>query len=393
MKRLLVSCDDYIFVNNGHYYFKNSEWKEFYDRYLRVFDVIRICNRVIEEAELNPSRVPIMDERIEIKPIPIFHGPYQYLSKFFAVGKAMRSATDGCDAAVLRLPSTVAQRLSRHVKHSRIPFAVEVVFDAHDGALAADSFITRIIWYIIDAQMKKTCYRADGISCVTEKYLQKRYFSLKPNHFTSHYSTLSLNKSFYSNPRLFPDKKEFTIAHVDNQLCLNGRKGTKQVIDALFLLSQKNIFINAIFAGEDRGHNTQDILDYAKRKGLTGRVSCPGYLSRIQLSNLLDSADLFVLPTKAEGLPRVVIEAIAKGLPVVTSPVSGNPELISQNYLVDYKDVEGIAAKIEALVTQKVLYEKASYDNYHKSLEYESSLLEARRDAFYSKLLAKCGLK
>ena len=77
---------------------------------------------------------------------------------------------------------------------------------------------------------------------------------------------------------------------------------------------------------------------------------------------------------------------MAKGLPCITTPVSGNPELISEYFLVDYENVETLADRIEELIKDKVLYEAASAENFNRSLQYEDSILEKRRDEFYSKL-------
>ena len=74
MAELLISCDDYIFLHKGKYYFKNQEWNRFYHRYLRVFEGLRIVNRVIPEETLKEGRVPVEDPRIEIYPVPVFHG-------------------------------------------------------------------------------------------------------------------------------------------------------------------------------------------------------------------------------------------------------------------------------------------------------------------------------
>lgn len=131
-------------------------------------------------------------------------------------------------------------------------------------------------------------------------------------------------------------------------------------------------------------------MEYAKEYGIDGQVTCPGFLSRSELDNFLEKSDLFVLPTKAEGLPRVIIEAIAKGLPTVTTPASGNPELISKEWLVDFDDVDGYAEKIKSLVQDKELYERVSRENYNHSMKYESSILQERRDQFYSRLRKLC---
>lgn len=386
MARLIISCDDYIYSYNNQYYFKNQEWKEFYDRYLRVFEQLRICNRVIELKTLGKERVLIDNPNIEIVNIPIFHGPKQYLTKYFKVGKAIKNAIVGCDAAILRLPSTVAQRLSKHVIKAKIPYATEIVFDAKDGVSAANSIAHKLLWTIIDKKMKYICGKADGVSCVTEHYLQKRYFSRKSNHFVSHYSTLSLGPSFFTAPRTYPTHSPFNIAHVDLQIGLHSRKGTDKLILALEQLKLRGIVANVMFAGEDRGNNAEKILEFAKLHNVEGQVQCVGYLTRAQLSEFLDKADLFVLPTQAEGLPRVIIEAIAKGLPTITTPSSGNPELISADFLVEYSDVNKMADKMQYLITDKASYEKVSKENYEHSLKYQASILQERRDAFYTKL-------
>lgn len=388
MGKLLISCDDYIFRCEGKYYFKNQEWHDFYQRYLRVFEYLKICNRVIDEPNLRKNRVLVDESRIDIHPLPIFHGPVQYAKVYLATGRAMKAAVDGCDAAVLRLPSTVAQRLSKQVIKAGIPFATEIVFDAKDGADTSKNLLEKILWRIINHQMRATCARADGVSCVTAKYLQQHYYSMKPNHFVANYSTLALDKDFFSAPRHYPNKSVLSIAHVDLQIGLHSRKGTDIVIRALEKLKKRGIIVNVNFAGDDWDNSTEKILSYAKDHGVEGQVACIGFLSRQQLNEFLNNSDLFVLPTKAEGLPRVIIEAIAKGLPTVTTPVSGNPELIPAQYLVGFNDVNTLAERIEELVTNKEAYEKASKENYEHSLRYEASILQSRRDDFYTKL--KC---
>ena len=107
-----------------------------------------------------------------------------------------------------------------------------------------------MLWRIIDRQMRSTCAKADGVACVTEKYLQRRYFSKKPNHFENHYSTLNLDNSFFTSARQYPDTEVLTIAHVDLQIGLHSRKGTDIIIQALGKLKkEKGIIVNVKFAG------------------------------------------------------------------------------------------------------------------------------------------------
>ena len=115
MSKLLMSCDDYVYCYDGKYYARTQEKYDFYQRYLRVFEQLRLVTRCVNEDTLGKSRVLLDDSRIEYIPMPFFSGPLQYAKKYASIGKAIKHIADGCDAAILRLPSTIAQRVSKKV--------------------------------------------------------------------------------------------------------------------------------------------------------------------------------------------------------------------------------------------------------------------------------------
>lgn len=388
MSKLLLSCDDTIYVSNGIYYAANQEGYDFFQRYLRVFEQLRIVCRCKEETPVKASRVLLDDKRIEVVRITDFHRPKQYATQYFQVGREVKNAVIGCDCAIFRLPSTVAFRVWESFKKTKLPYACEIVYDAKDGIAASTNFVNKLLWVKIHHDMQKACNAAVGVSCVTEHYLQQRYYTKVADGFSSHYSSLSLVKEFYTGARDYPTGKTFTIAHVAKQVAFNGRKGINQIIEALAHLKKKGIVVNASFAGKDYNGGIEKLKQYAQSLGVGSQVNFLGFVSREELSQLLDTSDMYVMPTKAEGLPRVIIEAMAKGLPCISTPVSGNPELLSNHYLVEYYDVVTLAGRIEELVSNKEVYEKASVDNYNNSLKYEASLLQARRDDFYNRLKA-----
>ena len=381
-----MSCDDYLYRHEGCYYAASQEKYDFYQRYLRIFDELRLVCRCEELQELKKNNVALnMDTRIEVIPVPMFHGPLQYTHHYFGVGKSIRKIADGCDAAVLRIPSTLAMRVSKHVQKSHIPYVCEVVYDGEDGWKATTG-LTRMLWKKIDKDMRRICAVADGVSCVTEYYLQRHYYSKKTDSFTSHYSSLALEKSFFSAPKSYPHRNTIIIAHVANQIGFNGRKGNLELIKALSLLKKKNYNIKVRFVGEIRDESASKVMEFATQYEVDKSIEFTGYLSRQELETLLSEVDLFVLPTKAEGLPRVIIEAMAKGLPCITTPVSGCPELIEDHFLVDYDDVSTLAERIKELIDNPQLYEQTSRNNFERSWQYEASVLEKRRDEFYRKL-------
>ena len=153
-------------------------------------------------------------------------------------------------------------------------------------------------------------------------------------------------------------------------------------------MEEKDVAVKVRFAGKEYQDGVTRLNAYAQQLGVDKMVEFVGFLNRKELDSFLTDADMYVMPTMAEGLPRVIIEAMSKGLPCITTPVSGNPELVSSHFLVDYYDTQTLAGRIEELTTNSQLYEQISKENYERSLQYEASVLERRRDGFYGKLLA-----
>ena len=101
----------------------------------------------------------------------------------------------------------------------------------------------------------------------------------------------------------------------------------------------------------------------------------------------LVKSDIFVFPTRAEGLPRAVIEAMAVGLPCLSTPVNGIPELLDNDFMFEPDDVDGFANKIIELIQNPSMLEQISKKNIEKSKEYSWDKLSYRRTKFYEKLI------
>jgi glycosyltransferase involved in cell wall biosynthesis len=103
----------------------------------------------------------------------------------------------------------------------------------------------------------------------------------------------------------------------------------------------------------------------------------------------LDEADLFVLPSRTEGLPRALIEAMARGLPCIASAVGGIPELLPGEDLVS----PGLAAELSSKITEVIAdggrLERMSAANIVKAMEFREPILRERRVEFYRYLRSK----
>lgn len=385
--KLLLPCDNYLYRYKGVIYAKSQEEYDLFKRYIRVFDKLRLVGRCSDISELKSTYVPITDNRIEIITIPMFRGPVQFLKSFFKIKKCINDVYAGVDAGVLRLPSIMGSYIGYGMIRRHIPYITENLYDSQDGYRSSEKITEKLLWRVMDFLQRHLCYRADGVSCVTQYYMQRRYYSKKKDCFSSHYSTLALFPDFYSQERTFPSQKtSYSIVHIANPVVTNGRKGHEQMIQMLSNVNNRGLDVKAFFIGGGPGNEINKLKDLASKYNVADKIYFLGYLSKAEIHKYLLESDLYVMPTKAEGLPRVVIEAMSVGLPCISSRISGLPELLDEHFLTEYYDVDTLSNLVVELLTTPSLYEKVSKENYEKSKQYEASILEKRRDRFYELL-------
>jgi len=123
-------------------------------------------------------------------------------------------------------------------------------------------------------------------------------------------------------------------------------KGTDLVIETLAALPDRMCTATLDIAGE--GSCLAALKQLAIDRGVDRRVRFHGRLSHSDLMDLFSQADLFCYPTTSEGFPKVVLEALASGLPVITTNTSVLPVLIGNEAgkLVDEPTPVSLAASI-----------------------------------------------
>jgi glycosyltransferase involved in cell wall biosynthesis len=108
---------------------------------------------------------------------------------------------------------------------------------------------------------------------------------------------------------------------------LTGEKGLPILLEAFEELLKRHP-VALTLAGD--GPLRPELEELVKRRGLADHVTFTGFLPYQELINqLFDRADIFVLPSLSEGVPKVIFEAKARGLPIVATRVGGVPDFIS----------------------------------------------------------------
>ncbi len=174
------------------------------------------------------------------------------------------------------------------------------------------------------------------------------------------------------------------ITHV-NSCVTDFSKGHDVVIKVVKKLRERGIDVSVRFVGD--GPKRTYFEQMAADMGIGDYVTFTGLLSSaLEVRKVLIDSDMLVFPTVGEGLPRTVIEAMAVGLPCLSTAVNGIPELLESEFLIGQQDVKGFADKAEEILCDAEKYMAISRRNVEKAHEYENSVLTARRNAFYGKL-------
>lgn len=386
---VLVAVDAQLFrTPDGKVWTKTIYGYDFWTRYLDVFETVSVVSRLKEVDYKEVEGYLRSDgDRVSFKAMPMARGSREYIQRLPSFVSAARNAIKDEKCAIIRLPSIAATFVELVYRTTHKPYLLEIVVDpvnAFEGNKLASKVLT--------AHLKKACKKANGVSYVTQYALQKQYPSAArisgiedSEHFETYYSSIILKKDYFSQPRDYSNLgKRIKLVHTANNIN-NYVKGHDVVIKIVKKLNELGVDAEVTFIGD--GDRRTEFEDLARELGIFDKVKFTGLLaSSTEVREKLLDADLFLFPTKCEGLPRAVIEAMAVGLPCLSTPVNGIPELLEAEYLFDPLDADAFTQKIIELINNPRQMNNMSVRNIEKAKEYELSVLQKRRIKFYGKL-------
>ena len=162
-------------------------------------------------------------------------------------------------------------------------------------------------------------------------------------------------------------------------------KGHADVVQAMAVLAEKGYDIDYWLIG---GGSDEYIKDQAAKFGVETKVHVLGVLPHEEIFNKFGSIDIYVQPSHTEGMPRAVIEAMSRAVPVICSNAGGMPELISERCIYHNGSIEGLVEKIITMTSTTEILKEEAKRNFDKSMEFQPYKLKEKRDCFLQKIMS-----
>jgi glycosyltransferase involved in cell wall biosynthesis len=177
------------------------------------------------------------------------------------------------------------------------------------------------------------------------------------------------------------EKDDFVIVCVGR---LHEQKGQQYLIEAINMLYNKKYHIKCLFLGE--GSKRQEYEDKISKLKLNDKIKLLG--NRVDAIEILKISDVFVLPTNYEGMSNAIIEAMACKIPIITTNIPENKELIIDSIngiLVNNCNSEEIFKAIEKIMLNKKIGIELSKNAFNDINKYDINICSKKFEEEYQK--------
>ncbi|MDF2801501.1 MAG: glycosyl transferase [Anaerocolumna sp.] len=377
----LFSFDGPMYRDKNGVYCNTTITSEMFSRYFSVVDKLIVVIRTFhlektyEEASLKKVELDGL-EFIEIPNLNSIHGFLFDRSKY---KKIIFNQVEASDLIFARMPSSISDITIQIARKMGKHYMVEV------GGCAWDSFWNHgLLGKFIASYMYLNevigVRHASFASYVTEKWLQSRYPCKCPSISASNVYLMPL-KQIVLNNRIskIMSKNRHNPFVIGTTAAVNVKyKGQEYIIRAIFELNKKGYnFEYELVGGGDNSY----LKWIVKKLDLEEKVRFKGLLLHDDVFDWLDSIDIYAQPSKQEGLPRALIEAMSRGCPAIGSTTAGIPELLDKEVVFKNGDIEKICNILMEIVS-KDLCEFATR-NFNKAKEFELENLDKKRNIIY----------
>ena len=353
-----------------------------WSRYLEVFSAVVIAARVADVQRVTPGSVEASLTEVQFCRLPSYSGLSGLVRSARRVRGRIATAIQTCPATIVRAPSPVAFLACRAAAAAGRPYGAEIVGDPYQ-VFSPGAFrhpLRSPIRRLATVAQKCLTHNAAAVLFVTTKALQREYPTRGRTYAAS---DVALDDFAFADhePREWKRSEPFSLVTVG--ALDQPYKGTAVLLRALRELRRRGASVKLRIVGA--GRLMTALRQQSCELGTEADVEFLGQLDRAGVRQALDAAHLFVLPSLAEGLPRALLEGMARGLPAVATNVGGIPELLPPACLVPPGHPLALADRIELLMADDSGRRRQGEDNRRQARQHHERLLVAvRRDFLHA---------
>lgn len=381
--KVLFCHDGPILKDEYNNYYGTVHNDEMFKRYHIIADKIGVLIRV---KNVDKEHVMQKYSRITLSTLDIIECPNLSNIKGILnkrkIKKIIKNEIIKSDYIVIRLPSFIGLLAVDVAKKLDKPYLIEVVACPWD-ALWNYSLKGKLIAPYMYFATKKRVYNGKYVLYVTNKFLQRRYPTKGMNINCSDVALKDVDEKVLKS-RI--DK--ILNLDIDNKIIIGTAasvsvryKGQQYIIKALGKLKKQGIkhFEYQLVGSGDQSY----LKSLAKKYDVEEQVKFLGSLPHDKVFDWLDSIDIYVQPSRQEGLPRALIEAMSRGLPAFGANTGGIPELLEPDFIFSNtrKNINEICNILLTFNKENMI--KQSLRNYNEALKYKKDFLNKIREDFF----------
>lgn len=287
----------------------------------------------------------------------------------------LNTIIEKCDACIIHVHSSFVSNLAFEIAHQQHKPILTVVCGCPWDALWNYSLKGKLLAPFAYLWLKRVQQRAQYSIYVTSEFLQNRYPTCGQQINCSNVELNTYQIDLATRYTTILSGRRFriaTVAAVDVKY-----KGQQYIIKALKKLRDKGIEFEYYIVGSG---NPSYLKRLTKKYQVEDLVFFTGPIKHSEIFQFLDDIDIYAQPSKQEGLPRAVIEAMSRGCLCIGSKIAGIPELIEPEFLFRAGNISQIVDILKN-IDNNVLKEQAR-KNVIKAQQYSKSVLDERRSSF-----------
>jgi glycosyltransferase involved in cell wall biosynthesis len=357
-----------------------------FDRYLNYVDFLKLAVRIKRcDIDFDSKKNEKIDmSNMEIIPLPNLSTLKGICFDRKKVKRILSEEFAKIDFAIIRVPSMIGYEAIKIAEKLKIPYLVEVVGCPWD-ALWNHSIKGKMIAPYSTLTMKRLVKKSHYVVYVTNEFLQKRYPT----------NGVSISCSDVEIKNISEEILSLRLKHIENnkgKIILGTTaavnvpyKGHQYVIEALARLKKQGInnFEYQMVGDGDQSRLKKIIKDLDVEK----EVIFMGAKTHEQVFEWLDTIDIYIQPSRQEGLPRALIEAMSRALPCIGAKTGGIPELLPSERVFSNgrNNINEICTLLLSLDKEKM--KEDAYRNYNESKKYVIENTKRKRNEIFNLII------